>query len=898
MTKHRILGSILPNMAALALSIGLISQPGFGQKLPWMDTGLTAQARTELLLRAMTLDQKIQQIQNDPVLNKDLPGCGFTDLGRHIEGIPELDIPTLRAINGGTGVRGGDCTPEPTATGFPSAPLGAATFNRRLNFAWGAVLGQESRNFAHQVLLGPGLNMIRHPYTGRAQEYMSEDPYLAGTIATAQVRGIQSRGTQAMIKHFVTNDDEGGDFERWTKATRVPPQAMHELYLLPFEMAIRNGDAASVMCAFPDLNFEWACQNEDLLVTTLRQRWGFEGYVESDRRALHSTVGSILGRVSIELDWKPRHYSTDKVKAALDAGQITVADIDELLRTRYLKMFEFGNFDNVYKSFVPNDFAAHDVAARQVAEQGIVLLKNEGNFLPLGNNIKSVALIGAQWFAGMATLPPRNLSPAELTTVISPPQFTVTPEQGLKNTLAKIGANATVTYNNGSDIGSAVALARRSDVAVVMVGDTPRETRDRTTLSLPKVPATNPPAGPCTAPAESDTEEDPPCSSAPSGPLTDQEALVPAILAANSNTVVVLKTSGMVLMPWLDNARALVEAWYPGQDDGDVVADVLFGVISPSGKLPVTFGNTAREAAYATEAQYPGLHEQTGALGGRGFGGVPGAPQLVGYYSENLQMGYRWYEANNVKPVFPFGFGLSYTTFEYSGLSVAPSVNPATGHAVLAVNYTITNTGSRRGREASQVYLTLPLVAGEPSMRLVGFQKVDLMPGASRSVTVNIDSAAPNHPLSYFQPDPKGTWADGDWVTPPGSYTVHVGTSSADTPLEATVDLNVMPPPVRLQLFPGTIDLRSTRGLVTAALTVPTGYSLLDLNITNVRFEGVPALLTAFSSDGSMMVAVFDRSRMTHMAGGEDVIVSLAADTVKDGTPDKLWVTTTTTVVK
>ena len=186
-----------------------------------------------------------------------------------------------------------------------------------------------------------------------------------------------------MIKHFVTNDDEGGQFERWTKAIRVPTRAMHELYLLPFEMAIRDGDAASVMCAFPHLNFEWACQNQDLLIRTLRQRWGFKGYVESDRRAVHSTAGSILARMSIELDSEPEFYSADNVMAALAAGEITEADIDELLRGRYLKMFEFGHFDNPYNAFLPHRLRGHAAVARQAAEEGIVLLKNEGNFLPL-----------------------------------------------------------------------------------------------------------------------------------------------------------------------------------------------------------------------------------------------------------------------------------------------------------------------------------------------------------------------------------------------------------------------------------------------------------------------------------------------------------------------------------
>ncbi|MGH9629692.1 MAG: glycoside hydrolase family 3 C-terminal domain-containing protein [Bryobacteraceae bacterium] len=892
MTKRRSLGPMLPYRVALALSIGLISQPGFAQ-LPWMNTSLSAEARTELLVRAMTLDEKIQQIANQAFPDLELPGCGFTGVGRQIRGIPRLAIPNFRLINGGNGVRGGACLPEPTMTGFPSAPLGAATFNPAVNFAWGAVLGQEVRNDAHHVLLGPALNLNRHPYNGRTQEYFSEDPYLAGVIGTEVTKGIQSQGqTHAMIKHFAGNDDEGGDFERWTRAVRIPARAMHELYLLPFEMAIRDGDAASVMCAYPHLNFAYACENQDLLITTLWQRWGFDGYVESDRRAQQSTVPSVLARVSVELDEVPEWYSPERVKAALSAGQITMADIDELLRRRYFKMFQFGHFDTPYNRFLPIDYSVGAAVARQAAEEGIVLLKNEGNFLPLGSNIRSVALIGAEWFAGMAALPPRNGQWEELATVISPPQFTISPEQGLRNTLAEIGSAATVTYNNGSNIASAVALARQSDVVVLMVGNTPRETRDIPNLSLPVVPAMDPPEDDCDPSAEE-------CPGGSLGPLVvDQEALVPAILAANPNTVVVLKTGGMVLMPWLNNARALVEAWFPGQHDGDAVADILFGVINPSGKLPVTFGNTAREAAYATEAQYPGIHENTGVGGGKGRDPIPGAPQLVTRYTEDLQMGYRWYEANGVTPLFPFGFGLSYTTFAYSGLSVATRLDPRTDHAVLTVTYTITNTGSRRGAEVSQVYLTLPPVADEPSKRLVGFQRVNLDPGASQLVTVTIDSSAPNHPLSYFQPDPNGTWAHGNWVTPAGTYTVHVGRSSADTPLRATVNLSVVTPPVSLRLVPGILDLRGAPGRVTAVLSVSAPYSLLDLHVTNVRFEGAPALTTALSTDGRAMVATFDASRLTQLAAGQNVIMSLAADVVKDGTEDKLWATTTATVLK
>jgi len=857
-----------------------------------MNATLTPQARTELLISAMTLDEKIQQIANKAFPETELPGCGFTDVGRQIKGIPRLAIPTLRLINGGNGVRGGACLPEPTATGFPSAPLGAATFDPAVNFAWGAVLGDETRRDAHQVLLGPALNLNRHPYNGRTQEYFSEDPYLAGVIGTQVTKGIQSRGeTHAMIKHFAGNDDEGGDFERWTRAVRIPTRAMHELYLLPFEMAIREADAAAVMCAYPHLNFAYACENQDLLIKTLRHRWGFDGYVESDRRAQQSTVPSMLAQVSVELDETPEWYTRDKVKAALSAGEITEADLDQLLRRRYFKMFQFRQFDTPYNRFLPFDYAVGAAVARQAAEEGIVLLKNEGNLLPLRREIKSIALIGAEWFAGMASLPPRNGDPAELTTVKSPPQFTISPEQGLRNTLAEIGSSATVTYNNGSNIDSGVALAKQSDVTILMVGNTPRETRDLKTLELPEVPAMNPPEDPCIPEVQE-------CPERPNGPLvTDQAALVPAILAANPNTIVVLKTGGMVLMPWVNNARALVEAFFPGQEDGNAVADILFGIVNPSGKLPMTFGKTAREAAFATESQYPGIHENTGVGGGRGRDPIPGAPQLVTRYSEDLQMGYRWYEANGVTPLFPFGFCLSYTTFGYSDLSVTPKIDSATGHVVLTVTYKITNTGSRRGAEVSQVYLTLPSVANEPSKRLVGFQRVNVDPGASQMVSVNIDSSASNHPLSYFQPDPNGTWGDGNWVTPSGSYTVHVGRSSADIPLRTSVNLNVVDLPYRLQLVPGTINLTAP-GRVTAILSIAPPYSLSDLHITNVRFEGVPALTTALSSDGRALVATFDGSRVTDLAAGQNVIVSLAADIVKGGTEDELWAQTTATVLK
>ncbi|WP_143828005.1 glycoside hydrolase family 3 C-terminal domain-containing protein [Anaeromyxobacter sp. Fw109-5] len=788
--------------------------------LPWMNTSLTAEQRADLLIPQMTLEQKVQQISNDTrPAEKDEnrpPGCEFTQIARHIQGIPELAIPTVRMINGGTGVRGGSCLPEPVATAVPSTPASAATFNPELNRQLGEVLGAEARSVGHQVMLAPGMNLHRHPFGGRNYEYQSEDPYLSGVMATEQIKGIQAHGIHANAKHFAANEQES---QRRQMATVVPPRALHELYLLPFEMSVRDAQPASIMCAFPEINGVSACSNEDLLKTTLRERWGFQGYVMSDRRAVHDVAPSIKAGVDWELSHiTPLHYSlepqrgqrgnpgSEGIRAALDAGTITVGDIDQMLRRRYVQMFKFGHFDTDFDALYgsPVDFVAHAAVARELAEQGIVLLKNEQGFLPLEpKEIRSIALIGAEWFAGQAKLPPRSIR-ADNVGVVAP--FTVSPQEGLEHVLITLGSPATVTYDSAGGTGKkedrerAIELARKSDVVIVMVGDNPHELCDRETLSLPVIP----PADPNFC-AYDELEEGEYVLQRPErGEGTQQEMLMAELSAdpeVAKKTVVVLKTEGMVLMPWLDKVPALVEAWYPGQSDGLAVANILFGLRNPSGKLPMTFGNSEREAAHETTAQFPGLwvgppHWLATPSNSNEPGGDP-SPTLEGQkrfsaqYSEGLQVGYRWYEANNVKPVFPFGFGLSYTTFAYADLSVQTVAGPQ-GQNVLNVSYRITNTGTRQGAEASQVYLTLPPEAGQPSKRLVGFQKVDLMPGESRQVTVTVDESAANHPLSYWVPEkdvPEPGWGRGEWRTAPGSYTVHVGTSSAETPLQQAVSV-------------------------------------------------------------------------------------------------------------
>src|SRR5690606_38624997 len=400
--------------AILTVPIALVAQEsGNNSQVPSGNEGIFLE-RAELLLSQMTLEQKIQQLANKPE-EVDFPEgtylasggrqatCGFTAIGRRITGIPELGIPTIREINGGNGIRGGDCVPEPVRTAGPSMTLAAASFDPELAYQWGEVVGDEARTFAHQILLGPALNLIRSPYAGRAQEYPSEDPYLAGVIGAAQIRGIQSQGVQAMIKHFAGNEHEY-NFERWTAASRIPSRALHELYLLPFEMAVRDGNAASIMCAYPQLNFEWVCDSEAMLVQTLRDRWGFNGWIETDRRAQHSTVLSLKAGVAYELDEQPVYYSEENLKAALAAGETTEAEIDAALKTRYAKMYEFGQFDDQFNRMLPVDFQANAAKARALAEGGITLLKNEENLLPLNPGVQSIALIGHPWFAGSATI--------------------------------------------------------------------------------------------------------------------------------------------------------------------------------------------------------------------------------------------------------------------------------------------------------------------------------------------------------------------------------------------------------------------------------------------------------------------------------------------------------------
>jgi beta-glucosidase len=715
-------------LAVLATGVMLQSPATEAQPLPWMNTSLSPEQRAALLVPAMTLDEKIEQIAMKGVVNADLPNCALRGDSRHIEGIPRLAIPTIRMTNGPIGVAGGDCDPNPPTTGVPTALAVAASWDPAVSFRWGDIVGSETRSIAHHVFLAPGINLGRISNNGRNFEYFGEDPLLTGIMAVQQIVAVQAHGIQSTAKHYVANEQET---QRQTMNTIVDDRTLHELYLLPFEMSVKDADLASTMCSYPRVNGTFSCENEQLLTEVLRKQWGFRGYVMSDRGATNSTVPSIKAGLDLEFGSNPIWFTPALINAALSANQITIADIDTMLKYRFQTMFRLGQFDNVIAGFTPIDFQGNGQAAREMAEQGSVLLKNANGTLPLNaSSLRSIALIGPQTFAGAAKFPATG--PGGFITVNAP--YTVTPLQGLRNTLSALSSSATVTFNNGTDLASAVSLAAASDVAIVMVGDISLEGQDRPNLSLPTIDG------------------------------VDQDALISAAATANPRTIVVLKDGGPVLMPWLGKVLAVAEAWYPGQEDGNAVANLLFGVTNFSGKLPITFPAKDREAASSTQAQWPGVI----------VNGI-----LTATYAEGLQMGYRWYDAQGVAPLFPFGFGLSYTTFSMSNLTVTPKISDGT--QPIRIQFVLQNTGGRAGAEVPQLYLGLPSSIGEPPKRLVGFAKVQLNSGEKATVQLTINPAATNHPLSYWDIN------SNNWNTANGFYPIYVGSSSGDIALRGTL---------------------------------------------------------------------------------------------------------------
>ncbi|MGH9604295.1 MAG: glycoside hydrolase family 3 C-terminal domain-containing protein [Terracidiphilus sp.] len=660
-----------------------------------MNKSLSPLKRAELLVHAMTLDEKVEQVHYG----------GDRAHPREVPGIPRLGLPTFEITNGPAGAGPGNSRVEVPATALPSALALSASWDPKLAAEFGQVAGAETADLGEQVIEAPGVDIVRVPQNGRNFEYFGEDPYLSGRMAVPEIQAIQKENVIAEVKHYDANSQEA---DRKTINELIGIRTLHEIYLPAFQAAVTEGGAGAAMCAYPAVNGEFDCNNTYLLKDVLRGEWGFEGFVQSDYTATHDTIASALAGLDLEMR-QDRYYDSD-MKAAVQIGALPEQVLDEMLIRRYREMFRLGVFDRSYP-IAPIPAEKDGAIARAIADASAVLLKDADRQLPLkADVIHSIALIGP--YAGEAMTGGGGSSQVKAI-------YTVTPLDGLKKA---VGAGVTIAYNDGSQPASASSLAASADVAIVIVGNKDSEGHDRPDLSLPD----------------------------------NQDALVEAVAAANPHTIVVLKTGGPVLMPWLDKVPAVLEAWYPGEEDGNAVADLLFGKVDPSGKLTVTFPRAEDDTPAHTPQQYPGVDG-------------------TAIYSEGLKVGYRWYDAENIEPLFPFGFGLSYTRFSVSDLSVSPESADGQVH----VSLTVKNTGSVSGADVAQVYVGDPASAGEPPHQLKGFEKVSLNPGESRRVSVTL---GPNAFSVWDTPT-------SHWKVVPGRFEILAGDSSRNLPLHASVEI-------------------------------------------------------------------------------------------------------------
>jgi beta-glucosidase len=738
----------------------------------------------------MTLADKQEQLTgSNPGFVPELPQCYGA---RHILGLSKYAIPTLRITNGPVGIGQNDCV-SPSATGFaaytdsssakatalPSAMAMAASFDPSVATQFGNVVGVEGRNLALHVFEAPGLNLARLPVGGRNFEYLGEDPYLTGTMGVAETQAVQAHGMIAMAKHLVANEQETN---RMTIQESVDDRTLHELYMLPFEMAVRSGSVGAVMCSYNAVNGFSMCEQKHILSDVLRGQWGFKGYVQSDFFAAHSTAPTLLAGMDNEMPL-PQNWSPANLNAALASGQIQTSDIDTALLRRYTQMFRAGIFDRPIVQTAINA-TADGAIAKQIGEQSAVLLQNNG-VLPLKKTVRNVLVIGKttqvyarQAVAGGSSVGNPMGSGGGSSDVAG--LYAVTPVQGIKDTLSNLGNTgvqvrlALVDDNNSTGtIDSAAAsiadvqtAASSADAVIFMAGSMSEEGADQATFADSSGLTLDP--GKYLNTLDWYAPKSSTLTTTSTARNSNTLALLRTIVTANSNTVVVLKDSAAealdrsILTGGTSAAGAILEAWFPGEEDGHIVADLLWGVANPSGKLPVTFPQVGQGFMDSiTPFQYPGVT-------------INGSPAVT--YTEALNIGYRWYDAMGKSPAFPFGYGLSYTTFTITNPTVSSGSN-----GTYTVSAVVKNTGALAGAEVSQIYISLPSSAGEPPKRLVGFQKVSLNPGAAQTINMTIDPNAPNHPLGTWNKDAQ------QWTNPAGSYSVYVGNSSRSLTLAGTI---------------------------------------------------------------------------------------------------------------
>jgi beta-glucosidase len=791
----------VPATAATSQASVTANRAAASTSCPWVTSKAPIAQRVAQLMSQMSLADKITMVEGHGTSN---PYVFYTPA------IPALCIPAVGLEDGPAGVADG-------LTGVTQLPAGvalAAAWDPSLAEQYGQVIGAEEYGKGASANLGPTVNIDRDPRWGRSFEALSEDPALNAALDVPEIAGVQSQGVESQVKHLAVYNQET---YRNTPADNaiIDPRTEHEIYLPSFYAAVKSG-SASVMCSFSMINGNFACNNANLNNTILREQWGYPGFVMSDYAALHSTQGAVQGT---DQEQPFNTYYGTPLQTAIQNGTIPVSVLNTMVQRVFTQMFRFNLFSQP-RTGTPTDTVttpAHVALTTDVAEAGTTLLKNEGGVLPLSSSALSssggsIAVVGpaadaSPVYAGggsayvipsgtvsplagikaaagsgtsvaysqglpvdtaLPSIPSSNLSPAYAPTPFggsytgtltapetgtyvlaitnpcgcytstylsldgkqiidnpsTPPVHTYSVAVSLTKdqtyTLSISGASSQLLWGTPSalapGIAAAAAAAKSASVAVVVVSDdTQSEATDRLSLNLPSA----------------------------------QDELISAVAAANPHTVVVINAGAPVAMPWLPAVAGVVDAWYPGQTSGTSLASVLFGQTDPGGHLPVTFPTSLSQVPASTTAQFPGNGTTV-------------------QYSEGINVGYRWYDAKDLTPLFPFGFGLSYTQFAFSHLTVqGPSVVDGTRDVRVAA--TVTNTGKRAGSEVAQLYLADPSASGEPPRQLAGFQRVNLAPGASTRVSFTVTPQA----MSWWDDTANG------WTQTAGTYQVYVGDSSA-----------------------------------------------------------------------------------------------------------------------
>ncbi len=732
----------LASSATLAMLIAFSSLPAGAQttppdtsKMPWRNKALSPDQRADLVLGQMTLDEKIQMVHGtgwgvlragDPIP----PNSNFA--AGYMAGIDRLGIPGIDLADSAVGIRMAAYQSR-YATLLPSTLGAASSWDTDSAFLYGSVIGRELRAQGSNMTIGGGVNITREPRNGRNFEYAGEDPLLAGTMTGNLEKGVFSQHVMNDIKHFALNDQETG---RMVVNVLLDHKAMRESDLLAFEIAIGIAEPSAVMCSYNLVDGDHACENDYLLNQILKKDFQFKGWIVSDWAATHSTVKSALNGLDQEMPGDANYFN-EPLKKAVQDGQVPMSRLEDMDHRILRSMFAAGVIDDPPVRTVVDPFRGRD-DAQHIAEKSIVLLKNAGSLLPLkASSSASIAIIGSHADVGV-------LSGGGSAQVDAPGGNAINPIPGgskwgdviyfpsspLKNVRAK-SPQASIEYNDGNDPTAAAKLAKSSSVAIVFVNQPMMEEKDRPTLSLPN----------------------------------NQDALVETVAAANPNTIVVLETGGPVSMPWADHVKGILEMWYPGIGGAQALANILFGEVNPSGKLPVTF---AKDDSQLPHPIVPGL-EDIPATG-------PDSKHRIHafdlHYTEGAKVGYKWFEATHQQPLFPFGFGLSYTSYAYSNLKVDDTQH--------SVHFTVRNTGSRAGTEIAQVYVALPAAANESYQRLAAWQRVSLQPGESKEVTLTLNPLT----LDVFNTGKNA------WELLPGNYKIMAGPSSADLPLQAAMHIN------------------------------------------------------------------------------------------------------------